>query len=187
MTSGALDVSRDKVFGYMFLRRVRGHVLAQRTGHAVTHTLRASSHEFPCRQNFDRSGAVVEHHACSHLRAGTGAVKDHTANTSLTVLWLERNEVGDAGAAALADALQAMVLTCRKCVFRACVCCHRKCPFTKSCQELASSTCWAVCVAAFLISRGLKERFVFFHLCVTEICAWVVLKLMWHGVRTELG
>ena len=81
-----------------------------------------------------------------------GAVKDHKANTSLTELTLGGNGVGDAGAAALAGALQATVLTCKKCVFRACVCCHSKCRFTKSSPELASSTCCAVCVAAFVIS-----------------------------------
>ena len=80
-----------------------------------------------------------------------GAVKDHKGNTSLTELNLDGNEVGNAGAAALADALQAMVLTCRKCVFRACVCCQNKCRFAKSSQELASSSCCAVCVPFFLI------------------------------------
>ena len=40
-----------------------------------------------------------------------GAVKDHKGNTSLTELTLWGNSVGDAGAAALAKALQAMVLT----------------------------------------------------------------------------
>ena len=47
-----------------------------------------------------------------------GVVTDQKANTSLTKLDLESNNVGDAGAAALADALQARVLTCKKCVFR---------------------------------------------------------------------
>ena len=93
---------------------------------------------------------VCEHHACSHLRAGIGAVKDHKANTSLTTLTLDCNEVGDAGAAAFAKALQATVLTCKKCVFRACVCCQCKCRFTKSSEELASTTCFAVRVAAFV-------------------------------------
>ena len=69
------------------------------------------------------------------------AVTDHKVNTSLTALILEKNNVGDAGAAALADALQATVLTCKKCVFRASVCCHSKCHFAKSSEELASSTC----------------------------------------------
>ena len=46
-----------------------------------------------------------------------GAVKDQKANTTLTKLFLSGNRVGDAGAAALADALQATVLTCKKCVF----------------------------------------------------------------------
>ena len=64
----------------------------------------------------------MQEHARSRLRAGIGAVKDHKANTSLTVLLLDRNKVGDAGAAALADALQAMVLTCKKmCVQGVCL------------------------------------------------------------------
>ena len=62
----------------------------------------------------------VHQHARSHLRARISAVKDHKANTSLTVLDLVKNNVGDAGAAALADALQATVLMCKKCVFWAC-------------------------------------------------------------------
>ena len=46
-----------------------------------------------------------------------GAVTDQKANTSLTELYLNGSRVGDAGAAALADALQATVWTCKKCVF----------------------------------------------------------------------
>ena len=97
--------------------------------------------------NFDHTGAVV----CDSRRAATCAlawvsVKDHKANATLTVLKLG-NIVGDGGASALADALKAAVLTCKKCVFRACVRCHCKCRFTKSCEELESSTCSAVCVA----------------------------------------
>ena len=53
-----------------------------------------------------------------------GVVKDHQANTSLTTLDLEGNEVGDAGATALADALQATVLACGQELFRACVSCY---------------------------------------------------------------
>ena len=41
-----------------------------------------------------------------------GAVKDQKANTTLTKLNLFKNRVGDAGAAALAEALKATVLTC---------------------------------------------------------------------------
>ena len=78
------------------------------------------------------------------------AVKDHQANTSLIELNLDNNKVGDAGATALADALQATVLTCKKCVFRACVRCHRKCRFTKSSAEWASSTFLAECVLVFV-------------------------------------
>ena len=52
-------------------------------------------------------------------------------NTSLTDLRLEENNVGDAGAAALAKSLQATVLTCGQLLFRASVCCHSKCRFAK--------------------------------------------------------
>ena len=41
-----------------------------------------------------------------------GAVKDQKANATLTALSLFVNRVGDGGAAALADALKATVLTC---------------------------------------------------------------------------
>ena len=84
-----------------------------------------------------------------------GVVTDHEANATLTVLKLESNRVGDPGVAALADALQARVLTCKKCVFRACVRCHRKCCFTES------STCCAVCVAAFVICLVFEWESVF--------------------------
>ena len=69
-----------------------------------------------------------------------GSVKHHKANAALTKLDLENNRVGDAGATALADALQAAVLTCKKCVLRARVRCHRKCVIESS-AEWASSTC----------------------------------------------
>ena len=68
----------------------------------------------------------VRQDACSHFFVGMGAVTDQKANTSLTALNLQWNNVGDAGATALADALKAAVLTCKKCVFRARVRCHRK-------------------------------------------------------------
>ena len=113
-----------------------------------------------------------------------GAVQDQKANATLTELYLRGNTVGDGGASALADALKATVLTCRKRVFTACVCCHRKCRFTKSCEELASSTCCVVCVAAFVFFCGLKEE-VYSCLCRGN-CVRVVLKLMWHSVRTKL-
>ena len=48
-----------------------------------------------------------------------GAVKDHQANTSLTTLDLGSNKVGDAGATALAEALQATVLASGQQLFRA--------------------------------------------------------------------
>ena len=47
-----------------------------------------------------------------------GAVKDHKGNTSLIELNLDGNYVGDAGAAALAKALQATVLTCELYLFQ---------------------------------------------------------------------
>ena len=47
-----------------------------------------------------------------------GAVKDHKGNTSLTVLNLYGNNVGDAGAAALAQAVKATVLTCESYLFQ---------------------------------------------------------------------
>ena len=97
-----------------------------------------------------------------------GAVKDHQANTSLTTLTLEGNNVGDAGAAALADALQATVLTCGQELFQSCVCCHHRCRFTKSSEELASSTCSAVCVAAFVILLVVSMR-TFIDVCVARI------------------
>ena len=59
VTSRALDVSRDKGFGVMFLRQERGQVLVQQTGHPVAPKLRASSHAFPSIQKFDHTGAVV--------------------------------------------------------------------------------------------------------------------------------
>ena len=41
-------------------------------------------------------------------------MKDQKANATLTVLNLSSNIVGDGGAAALADALKATVLACKK-------------------------------------------------------------------------
>ena len=66
------------------------------------------------------------------------AVKDHKANTSLTEVYLRDNNVGDAGAAALADALQATVLECGSMSFQACASCFRRCRFVKWFQQLAS-------------------------------------------------
>ena len=101
-----------------------------------------------------------------------GCCKNHKGNTTLTVLSLEGNSVGVAGAAALADALQATVLTCRKCVcvcvFMACVNCYNKCRFAKSSEELASTTCFAVRVAAFVILLVVCWKS-FTHVCVEGI------------------
>ena len=73
--------------------------------------------------------------ACMHaatcaLAWVVAAVEHCKANTSLTVLYLAENKVGAAGATALADALQATVLTCGQHLFRACAYCHRKCRFS---------------------------------------------------------
>ena len=92
--------------------------MAHRTRLPVAHKLHASSHEFPCRQNFDCTGAVVWSTTHAATCASMGAVKDHKGNTSLTELTLCGNSVGDAGAAALAKALQAMVLTCELYLFQ---------------------------------------------------------------------
>ena len=91
--------------------------------------------------------------------------------------------MGDAGAAALADALQATVLTCKKCMFRASVCCHSKCRFAKSSEELASSPCSAVCVAVFLILLMVEGKSLL--MSVSRELRTVVSKLVWNGVTTE--
>ena len=88
-------------------------------------------------KNCDYACAVVRQHACNHLSAGMDAVKDHKANTSLIELTLSYNNVGDAGAAALADALQATVLECGSKSFQACASCFRS-RFVKWFQQLAS-------------------------------------------------
>ena len=122
--------------------RCKIRTLTWQAGRAVAHKLRASSHAFPCRQNFDSTGAVV----CDS--ASMGAVIDQKANVTLTELNLDDNAVGEAGAAALADALQATVLTCGHMSFQECAsCCHR-CRFAMCCEQLASLSCCAVCVAA---------------------------------------
>ena len=89
-------------------------------------------------KNCDYACAVVRQHACNHLSAGMDAVKDHKANTSLTEVVLSYNNVGDAGAAALADALQATVLACGSKSFQACASCLRRCRFVKWFQQLSS-------------------------------------------------
>ena len=104
-------------------------------------------------KNLDYALAAVcgSMHACSHLCVGMGIrlVQDHKANTSLTKLNLSGNKVGDVGATVLAEAVKATVLTCGQMLFRALAfCCHR-CHFSWWCEQLASSCCYAVCVAAF--------------------------------------
>ena len=70
VTSRALDVSPNKVLMSCFSRGERGHVLVQQTGRAVAHKLPAPSHAWSCRQNFDRTGAVV----CDSTRAAICAL-----------------------------------------------------------------------------------------------------------------
>ena len=82
-------------------------------------------------------------------------MQDQKANRALTTLWLNENKVGNAGATALADALQATVLTCEPSLSSACACCDHRCPFTKCCEELGvakllCSLCPCFCV--FLLS-----------------------------------
>ena len=48
----------------------RGYVLVQQTGLQVAHELRASSHDFLCRQNLDHAFSVV----CDSTRAATCAL-----------------------------------------------------------------------------------------------------------------
>ena len=76
--------------------------------------------------------------------------------------------MGEAGAAALADALQATVLTCGHKAFQECAsCCHR-CSFAKWCEQLASLSCCAVCVAAsvfFFLEENVAWRGVLFASC----------------------
>ena len=69
--------------------------------------------------------ALVQWCVAACMRAATcalawvvAAVEHCKANTSLTVLCLAENKVGAAGATALADALQATVLTCGQHLFR---------------------------------------------------------------------
>ena len=71
------------------------------------------------------------------------------ANKTLTRLTLHNNKVGHAGATALADALQATVSACGHKAFQECAsCCHRCC-FARWCEQLASPSCCAVCLAVF--------------------------------------
>ena len=77
------------------------------------------------------------------------------ANQALTTLDLDGNKVGDAGATALADALQATVLTCDQLLFRAWFtgCC--RCRFTKWCERLA---CCCFCVYSCFLEENVACR-----------------------------
>ena len=55
-------------------------------------------------------------HICV-LVSVVAAVNDHKVNTTLTELYLINNKVADAGATALAEALQATVWTCGQWLF----------------------------------------------------------------------
>ena len=98
-----------------------------------------------------------------------GAVKDQKANTSLTALFMNDNRVGDVGASALADALKAAVLTCKKCVFRARVRCHRKCCFTESSEELGVVNLLCIVRCVRLLCFWWFEGKCFFHFWVAGI------------------
>ena len=105
-----------------------------------------------------------------------GSVTDHKANATLTKLNLYDNRVGDAGASALADALKAAVLTCKKCVFRARVRCHRKCCFTESSEELGVVNLLCIVRCGFCVFCGLKGNV--YSFLGRGNCARVVLTLM---------
>ena len=86
------------------------------------------------------------------------AVQDQKANAILTALNLRDNHVGDAGATALADALQATVSACGHTAFQECAsCCHRCC-FARWSEQLASPSCCAVCVVFFFLCLKEKRR-----------------------------
>ena len=92
-----------------------------------------TAHAHDVEKNLDYAGAVVcdsMHAATSALAWVVAAVEHCKANTSLTKLSLVDNKVGDAGATALADALQATVLTCGQQLFRACAGCCNGCRFS---------------------------------------------------------
>ena len=111
-------------------------------------------------KNCDHSVAAVcvtTPAATSPLAWVVAAVQNCKANKTLTWLRLDDNKVGDAGAAALANALKATVLTCKKCVFTACVRCHRKCRFTKSSEEWPRQLFWQGAFRCFCLWIGGKR------------------------------
>ena len=52
------------------------------------------------------------------------ASKYHKANATIQEVWLFNNEIGDRGAAALADALEALLVMCFPVVRATCSCGH---------------------------------------------------------------
>ena len=142
----------------MILRKERGQVLVQQTGLPVAHKLCASFTRISMHTKFRPHWCSgVGQHACSHLRASMGAVKDHKANTSLTALWLCGNNVGDAGVTALAKSLQATVLTCELYLFQGM--CFLLPQMSRCTVVLAVGVVQFVCAASvfFLLSR--REAF----------------------------
>ena len=139
VTSRALDVFRDKVLVSCVCEGSED-VSGCRKQDAQSHTHRAHPHAHSVEaKTLTVSG--VRQHACGHLFVGMGAVKDQQANATLTVLNLGGNNVGDAGAAALAESLKAM----------ACACCYQMCHFTLRCEQMTSSGCFEVCMCGFCV------------------------------------
>ena len=121
----------------------------QRTFHFVAkiRKIAGRSFIFPCLWTTLVQWCVEERFCAAELVIT--AVQDQKANATLTALNLRGNHVGDAGATALADALQATVSACGHTAFQECAsCCHRCC-FARWSEQLASPSCCAVCVALF--------------------------------------
>ena len=124
-------------------------MLVQQTGRIVALKSCASSHGVFGWYNFEsRWCSVVWQHAYRRLlRCVVAAVKHYKANTTLKKLYLENNKVENEGAAALAKAVKATVLTCGS---ELCVPGSHKCCFVVQCDELAFPSFCAVCGAAIL-------------------------------------
>ena len=118
----------------------------------------------------------MEHHACSHLRASIGAVKDHKANTSLNKLALDGNIVGDAGAAALAQAVKATVLTCELYLFQGtCFLLPQMSRYTVVLAVGVVRSFCDVCVCCFCVFSSVSKRSI--HACDK------FSQLVWPGSR----